>query len=245
MDFSTIKGHIREYVIDVPAETEALLDDWVNEALLDAERRHNFQHMYATESYTTTEDTRKLGDVPDNYKEPRGLPWKLFDDGQTVEFDWAASESDMIRQYGNDNDLDDGEPEFLLEVYNQTSGKREFHLYPLPDDNSDYSDGDYRIEVPVWLYSPALADEGDTNWFTNQFPFYLIYKATYFGLLFNRDESRASAFNQLAEQMYRNAKSLDKRSKIPPRFTMPARRGVHAPSKRPRGRIRHRDWEPN
>lgn len=228
MDYITIQNHVKNYLLDLPDETEALIPDWINLALREFEEPHNYRYMEASQEYITTVADRNLGVLPAGWKESRGFPYiKRFDGGRR-EIDWGASNSDMVRQYSDDSDIDKGAPQFLLELPDS------LQVYPYPDGNSDYGDGEYVIEVPYWIFSEELTLPGDTNWVTDNYPWYLIYAATAKGMIFNREEERATGYIGLANDQVTRARRQDKRSRLPDRMSLAVRGRVFAPGRLPR-----------
>lgn len=238
MDFTTAQSRVTDYIVDVPSETAALIDVWINNAVRAAENRYNFRHMKSTHSVTTTADTRSLGALPSDWKAKRELPWLLGDDDITAEIQWAPSPSEMIRQFDASTTLDDGEPEFIL-VNDETIDSSVFEVYPLPDGNSDYGDGEYRVRIPYWAYSAVLSDPSDTNRVLDEqyFGFYAVFYAAGQGLMFNENDRAAAKYNAMAEQALMEAIRLDKRSFITDRVTLTRRSDVYGRALGPR---RHR-----
>lgn len=225
--FAELKSRVEDYVLDLPSETEALVGEWINKAMREAEERHNFRHMEAEASFTTVEGQRSLGDKPDDWKEARTAPWLLFNDGDSREIAWAASESDMIRTYAVEDADDEGRPEFVLETPDG------FEVYPFPDGRSDYSDDEYRVKIPYWARTDNLSGDNDTNWWTDEAHWYLTYAAVAEGMIFNREEERAQTYILKAENELQREVRLDKRSRLPRRLTLTRRGDVYGPGKRP------------
>lgn len=234
MDLSTIRGYVKDYMVDVPSTvTNALIDAWVNEGLRKAETRHNFRYMEAQDDFTTTVSTRKLSDKPDRWKEFRGWPWYLREDGSDRQVLWAPSASDMRTQFDDADTDDDGAPQFVLETTD------ELHVYPYPNGDSDYSDGEYRLKVPYWKRSADLSEDSDgevVNPLIGLAPWYPIWYAVHEGLLLTRDEQRAGIYLNKAEQEFKLAVGRDKRSRLPDRMTLVPRTGVYGNSLNPRNR---------
>lgn len=237
MNFDVIVQHVKEYLLDLPAETVALVPKWVNEAVEEAERRYNFKHMKREIVANTVVNVRDLVNVPGQFKEARALPFVTFSDGGTSEIDWAPSQSDMIRQYNDDPLVDIGSPQFILEMYDELTDVMQFSVYPYPDGQSQYVGGEYPITLPFYAFSPTLSG-AENNFITNNGAFYVIYKATSYGLIFNRDETRAATFDQLAERNWKRLKNQDKRSKIQRRNELTLSFGANDPSKLPRYPLR-------
>jgi hypothetical protein len=67
-------------------------------------------------------------------------------------------------------------------------------VYPYPDGASDWPDGNYRIQIPYWAYTPPLVASGDTNWFTRDGPGveYIVAAASMMCFEMDWDEARAT-----------------------------------------------------
>lgn len=237
MNFGEIEERVKSYILDLPEETDELVPDWINQAVREAEDRYNFRHMEATIQVQTVVGVRELTAPNSRYKAQRADPFLLYKNGSTREIDWAPSQSDMLRQFpeaSEDPTRGAGAPQFLLEVYDEYESAYELHVYPLPDGNSDWANGEYRVRVPYWRYSVDLVDGGDTNFFTLNAPFYLIYRATSLGCEFNRDEQRGQYYLGKAEGEYQRIVGSAKRAKVGRRDELTIRTGVNGPAKTPR-----------
>lgn len=237
MQFGELIENVTKYLLDVPDDTTDLIPVWINQAVEDAERRHNFRHMERTLQVVTTPNVREQADVPVLYKESRSDPFLIRGDSAVSEIDWAPSRSDMIRQYGDDPDIDIGSPQFILEIFDESEDVTEFHSYPFPDTRSLYPDGNYRLNLPYYALSPSMVDGSDSNFITSKSKFYVIYRATHYGMIFNRDEDRAIAYAALAEQHYRILRRVDKKGRVRRRAELTLRLGVNQPSKVPRSSL--------
>lgn len=215
---STIRQRVESYLIDLPQATQDLIDHWINRAVRVAEDDHNFRHMNAELDFTTAE-ARNLGSKPDDWKERRAYPWLHRGDGGSEEILWAASKSQMIRDYAEDDPNDIGEPRHILEL------ETAFEVYPLPDTNSLWDDGHYRVKLPYWAYTSDLVQDSDANWFTRNADDYLTFYAVGEGMIFNREEERASIYVQKATAEYRRIVRVEKRGRMP--RTISVRRDVH------------------
>jgi len=230
MDLQTARQRVQDYIIDLSAETQALIDAWINEAVNAAENRYNFRYMEQTLARETVAGVRKLDDKPALWKEAGSSPWLEYGDSAAREIEWGPSESEMLRQFSA---LDDeGQPRFLLET------DTELHVYPLPDGQSDWPDDEYRVRVPYWSYSATLSNNADTNSLLSQAPWYVIFYAVAEGLVFNRDEQRAGVYQGKAEAQFVRARSQDKRSRLPDRMTLVPRRGTFGSAAAGRPRYR-------
>lgn len=234
MNFSQIQDYVKFYILDDPQGVLDRVDTWINQAMRQAEDRHNFLHMHASADFVTSAGVRKLGDLPERFKRIRGHPYRTRDDGGTLEIDATYSRSDIIRRFNNDSDNDRGNP-LMLFINRETD---DIEVFPYPDDNSDYGDGNYRITVPYWEYTADLVSTSDTNWWTDNFPFSLIHQATADGLLALREPETASTHIQLASSEFRRAVKRDSREQLPADLTLTPRKRVYEAGRRPRGDVR-------
>jgi hypothetical protein len=231
MDFATAQTLTGQYINDLPADTQALIPVWINDAVRDAEARHNFRHMEAEHTFTTAVAVHALGSksaLSREWKEARTAPWLQRDDGSRREVLWAPSQSEMVRQYSLDS-LDKGAPEFVLET------EAGFSVFPFPDGEADWAGGEYRLHLPYWAYSPELTNPADTNPVLNgDFGLYVVYFAAALGHVFNEDDERAAKYAGLGARYLQRAIGVDKRSRMPNRTTLVPRRDVYGPAIRPR-----------
>lgn len=237
MENSEIKTEVQSWLLDLPSGASTRIQGWVNEAIRGFERRHNFRCMEAAVTQTTVDQTRLLVAKPALWKEARGFPFYTNQDGSVTEIDWAASLSDMNRTYaaaapaeGNTAAIDEGAPRYILET------EDELHVYPLPDDGSDWDNGLYRMTVPYWTYLADLSADADENFFTVNHPYMVIFGAVELGLRWNRDEERAMLMRAEAEREFQGARSRDKRSRLSDRLTLATSHDVY--SRRPRSGYR-------
>lgn len=238
MNFAQIQSNVENYLLDLPDETQAAIPSWINEATRDAERRFNWRHMEAEIEIQTVVGVRELVNEPLRYKESRGYPYVLHQDGGRDEIQWAPSLSDMLRQVPEasiDPTKGAGEPAFLLARYDEYDDDYELSVYPLPDGRSQWANGEYRIRIPYWRYTaegPGLA----TNWFSQNLPYYLIFKAAALGFEFNRDEQRAQYFERRAEQQFKKGSGQQKRARLQGNPTLSFNVGAYGPGRRARVR---------
>jgi hypothetical protein len=82
---------------------------------------------------------------------------------------------------------------------------RNIEVYPYPDFSSDWSDGNYRVNVPFWQYLPALSANGDSSWLTADGPQaeFLVAWAT--GMGFDMDWDDGEGAGGRAQGWYRRA----------------------------------------
>lgn len=221
-DLATLRQRVKDYLIDVPAETENLIDTWINKAARQAQEKHNFWVMAENLSLTTTAGVRTLGSLPADWKERRADPWLHFGTDGSAHIDWAVSEAQMIALYSEDDPDDKGEPVFILET------GANFEVFPFPDGESRWDDGEYRVAIPYWAYLAELSQDGDTNWFTDNAEWYLLFFAVAEGMFFNREEERAAQYLQRATNEFERLRSQSKRSRLGRSETLAPQAGVYS-----------------
>lgn len=226
--FAQLKTRVEGYLIELPTFTTGLVGDWINKAITDAEGRHNYHHMEATLTATTTVGVRALAAEPSDWKEVREAPFYLTDDGETEEMAWGITRQLMRRQFAEQDTDDDGAPEFLL--VDENDG---ILVYPFPDGSSDYTDGEYRIHIPYWAYSPALVNNNDTNWWTDNWEWFLTFYAAAEGFLANRDTQEATIYLERAEVERQKSRRRDKQRQRKPVHQLVPRRGVYGFGRQP------------
>lgn len=230
MDLQTIESYVTGYLLDEVASTNALATELVNKAIRDAERReYNFKHMETSLSVVTTADLQLLDARPALWKQSRLRPSLSRFDGTRKELDWT-DEQEAWRWYPLTTapTTDNGQPEVILVTETQLL------VYPEPDGESDWGDGDYRLVIPYYAYKADLVNTTDTNWWTDNAPWYVIFQAVSEGLVRNREETRAAVYASKAEAEYRGAKGADVQNKLPERLTLIPRRDVYARVRPPR-----------
>lgn len=235
-DFVTIKSKVEGWVIDLPSATQAQIGNFVNEAVYKAAERHNFRFMESEVTpapVSTTENQRLLVAKPSDWKENRGDPFLLNQDGTTAPIDWAGSEDEMNLKYAyqvaqetNTTPADSGEPRYLLEKPD------ELWVYPLPDLLSGWANGLYRVKIPYWKFPATLTQDNDSNFITDRGEQYVIWKAVSLAFMFNRDEERGDYYQKRAEPEFRQLVRYDKLAQVPDRLTLAVRKNAYAgPSK--------------
>lgn len=231
MNLTEIEGHVTGYLLDVVASTNLLVVDLINKAVTAAERRpHNFRFMETQAQYTTGADVQLLSARPALWKKDRMKPWLSLNDGTRVELEWV-SEQEAWRWYPLTTapTTDNGQPlEILVTDEN-------LYVYPEPGGESDWGDGDYRVVIPYYTFSEELVtSSNETNWWTDNAPWYLIFYAVAEGMVRNREENRAAIYASKAEKEYQEARMHDGRSKLPDRLSLVPRRGSFGRIRPPR-----------
>lgn len=256
--FVELQARVQRYLLDLPTDTLTEIPGWINAGIRKAEEMRSFLHM-AEQSrldVITRPGTPALGDKPDNWKESRADPWMEAFDGRTIPLKWLLSTKDLIATYDSPvvspTSTDTGPPAHIRE----TSGV--FQVYPLPDNLSDwpaggnYADGameaitagQYRISLPYFGYSAALANPGDTNFWTLKAEDYVVFYAVGEGHAFNFDEARYQFWGLTydrngkpvgkAAHEFERLKKLDAAIQTPKSMTLRVRKDVYAPRSRSR-----------
>jgi len=225
--FAQLKTRVSGYLIDNPAFTTALVGDWLNKAIDDAEGRHNYSHMERTLTGVTALDTRLVDTRPADWKMARAAPFYLRNDGSTREMSWGITGQMMRRQFAEGDPDEDGDPKFLLEDGDNLT------VYPYPDGGSDYTDKEYRIHVPYWGVTPALTGANGTNWWTDNWHWYLTFYAAAEGFLVNRDTTEATIYIERAEAERQKSVRRSKQQQTKPVRMLVPRRDVFGTGRQP------------
>lgn len=208
-----IRARVEVAIIDLPTHVSAAVDKLINVAHRDIQNKHNFWVMRATQSYTTTLETRSLGATPSDFKEYRDTPYfTYFQDGRVKEITVAASPRGP---YGAINEEDTGYPLVITQSDpTDTLGASTQSVWPLPDGLSDYVDGEYRIVVPYWKYMPALTGDSSTDWFTVNAEEYIFKRAVAEGFGLDWDDEHMALWMQRAENDLKTIVKADKMRKL-------------------------------
>ena len=220
--FGELQDRVRSYLIDVSTATAAQVPNFVNDAIRQGERRHNFRHMQALLAINTVAATRLLASFPATWKESRSRPFYKENRGTTIRIDWLESEEQSIVQF-DDDPLQIGPPEKILEK----NASLELEVYPYSDGRSDWPDTQYRLFLPYWAKSPDLVLAGDTNWWTTHAADYVTWHATGMGQFFNESEEAAGKWVALAEAQFVQLRVEDKRARIPDDLILQPRTDVY------------------
>lgn len=215
MTYEELQDEVQRNVIDLPTAVQEGVPNYINRALKTLQGKYNFKVMEAEADYVTDVGVRLLdpSTMPTRFKDFRLEPFAIMDDGTFWELNMAPNRTALRRMWG---DEDEGAPRtlFMAEPTSTDDFVGSLEVWPLPDGNSDYDDGEYRISFPYWAYVAPLSNNTDTNWFTTNCEEYLIFQATAEAFFVDWDESRAAVWTQRAGVKYEEAKMLDKRSRL-------------------------------
>lgn len=197
--FSDLQADVQVRIIDLPPRVTAAVPYLINQAIKRLCRRHNFKAMEQELSLTTAVGVNTLTtSVASTFKELRGKPYRVdYTQGQATPLGMVAK-ADALRVYGNASSP--GQPEVVVDGgIAALTGLRTFLTYPYPDGHSDYPDGEYRIQLPIWAYPVDLSAGSDTNWFVANAYDYIIKDATGQGMFLNWDNQGGQVWATLAK----------------------------------------------
>lgn len=227
--FSELQERVLSRVIDAPDFIQTEVPFLINEAIRSLQRRHNFKVMEAQSGpNVTTLGSQTLVTIT-NWKEARGLPFRIENLGGVREMTYTPNRAQASRLFSLDPDIDIGEPSLLLETETvDEDDSRTFQVFPFPDGFSDYEDGEYRIYIPYWKYLPNLSANDDSNWFTNNAVEYILAAATSRGFELSWDEARAQVWEDKAIMWANEVIMEDKKKRISMANTMPYYTGARS-----------------
>ena len=232
--YSTLQTRVLRRVIDAPAAVQAEVGSLINDAIRSLQRERHFKVMEATTGLlTTTVGARTLSTaaVPSNFKEYRGKPYYQSYLGQTYDMVVVQQRQAAHDLFGIDVDRDIGYPILLLDAEPSTvAGARNWEVFPYPDGNSDWSDGEYRVVVPYWKWLPVLSAGGDSNWFTDNADDFIIYKATSAAFALDWDEARSSYWEGEANKLKGEIIKRDKLLRLSSFDTLAVHMNVNDPA---------------
>lgn len=210
--YASIRSRIEGRVIDLPSFVTAEVPTLINSAIKILQDQHNFKVMETLMSaQQTTEDTRVLTTLPAAWKEANGDPYYITDLGDTYFLSFAGTRQGVVAEYTND---DEGSPRSLLISEPTDTGAANIEVYPLPDGNSDYDNGEYRVYIPYYRYTAALSADADTNWFTVNAEEYIVEKATALAFMLDWDYESAAVWHQSAENWKKDIVKRDKMARL-------------------------------
>ena len=212
--FLDIQNRVQDRVIDLPPKVLADIPNLINEAIRSAQRRYNFRAMEGSVVLVTTAGS--LTPTPNtiaNFKEykDRGPYMLNYLSKARPEI---VTDSDTAALAALADPLNPGEPLMLLNELDDQSSVWTFSVYPYPDANSDWADGNYRIVVPYYYFTPKLVNATDTNWFVENMDDYIYREATAQAFGLDWDYESKAVWLQEAENKFREAKNADKTNRL-------------------------------
>jgi hypothetical protein len=209
--FGEIKTRVSNRVIDLPQVVQNEVPSLVNYAYRKVMEKHSFKVMETTAAFVTVAGQRLLGAVPANFKELRSEPFMREDEGAVKQMITAPDEITVRMAFDED---EEGWPQVIIESEPSDLGVRNWEVWPLPDGASDYTDLEYRVYVPYYRYLPALENDGDTNWFTQNAEEYIVMRAQAEAFGTDWDEERMTMWLQRSETEFRDVVMKDKQSRL-------------------------------
>jgi len=212
--FLDLQTAVQQRVIDLPPTVLAAVPRLINHAIRSIQRKYNFRAM--EQSVTMITAVGSLTPTPNtiaNFKEYRDKgPYLIRNLSEAKRF-ITASEPDASMFERADATLPD-EPHFLFNTTDINTGATTFSIFPYPDALSDWNDAQYRIVVPVYVYSADLVNSGDANWFTNNAADYIEREAAGQAFGLDWDYNSMAILLQEADKKYKEIKLADKTNRL-------------------------------
>jgi hypothetical protein len=237
--FSDLQAEVLTNIIDLPTVIQNSVGKYINRAQKRAQIDHNFKIMEGLYEVFTQVNSRIIQStapptqtnfaVPLTFKEFRRDPWFLKNDGSITRMILANKREDIWKS------IDEQDINFPMVLVHATEtdtlGNGNFWVYPLPDGNSDYTDGEYRVKVPVWVYLASYVNTGDQDWFSNNADIFLVFKATQYGFMANWDWQNAALWGKMAEDEWKTVMKRDKMLRLSTgsETFVPLHHGVNSP----------------
>lgn len=214
MTFIDLQTRVKNRVIDLPPAVQTEVPALINEAIRTMQRKYNFRAMEGSTVLVTSTGT--LIPTPNtilNFKE-------YMDKGPYLQKFLTrsrrfitATPADASMAIFADTTVPT-EPQYLTSAVDPTTGAVTFSYFPYADLNSDWSDGNYRIVVPYYAFSPKLVNDSDTNWFVQNADDFIIREATGQAFALDWDYNSMALWLQQAEVKRMEVVKADKMSRL-------------------------------
>lgn len=211
--FLDLRNDVTALVIDLPPTVAAAVPRLVNNAIRSIQRKYNFRVMETFIQFTTTPSQPLIATIS-NFKEFMDRGPYLFHQFRKGEFLVNSTIPDHDSALSTLTITTPAKPRFISSLINSSTGVATFYLVPYPDQNSDWSDGNYQVKFQYYSYSPDLVADEDTNWFTTNADDYIIYKAVGEGFGLDWDYDAMALWLQRAEEKFKEVKLADKYSRL-------------------------------
>lgn len=212
--FLDLQNRVRARVIDIPTAVGAQIPNLINDAIKEMQREYNYRAMEASVSMVTTEGSLiPTPNTIENFKEYRDKGPYMLQYLTKAKRYITISAPDAAMAALADANLPE-EPAFLLNSVDVDTGITNFTIHPYPDALSDWPDGDYRIIVPHYVYTPDLSADGDQNWFTNNAADYIERKAAGEAFGLDWDYNSMALLLQEADKKLRQIRKADKLNRL-------------------------------
>lgn len=215
MTFQDLQTQVEARVIDLPPTVQAAVPQLINEAIRSAQRKHNFRVMEASQQMVTT--------VGSLLPSPNTLPndFKEYMDKGPYLLRYLVKARRYVTTTGPDAALAaladinvPVEPRYLINSVDVNTEITSFSLAPYPDALSDWPDGNYRIIVPYYFYTPKLVNATDTNWFVTHMDDFIVRQATGHAFGLDWDYNSMAVWLQQAETFRAESVKADKMSRL-------------------------------
>lgn len=229
--FQDLQTRVQRRVIDLPQAVRDEVPDLINQAIRSIQKKHDFKVMEEELTLVTVIGSQTLGNVPELWKSLRDQAYRTEALGRVFPLSLSNTSRAPREVWATE---DEGAPTVLWETSPlSVEGERQFMVWPIPDGNSDWDDGEYRVTIPYWRYVPHLTLPTSTNWFTNNAEMYIINQATAEAFALDWDEERMAVWAQKAAAEQHEVISTDKKFRLAGVDTMvPHWRGARTPNLR-------------
>lgn len=213
MAFIDIKNEVIANVIDLPPAVSAAVPKLINQAIRSAERRYNFKYMEGNTQFITTPLVSTLGTIL-RFKEFRDRgPYVFQQFAPARQMKIGVSAGEVAQAWTLNTALPGDMPRWFrysLDLSNTAT----ILVDPFPDALSDWGDGNYRINVPHYVYSPTFASDADTSWLINNADDYIVFRATAEAFMKDWDYNSLALWKQQDEMKFTEVKQTDKKQRL-------------------------------
>lgn len=218
--FVQLQNRVLVYLIDAPEAVRNDVPTIINKAIRDLQKEVNWKIMERETLVVTTAGDRliKTFQPSDLFKQPREKPYGIDPRGSVLRMDWLPTREDVVRQYPAPqvqptDQSDRGQPRHVTYQATDNTGTdvqgiKLFEAFPVPNDLSEWDDGNWRIVLPYYAFLPDLSADADTNWFTANGDEFIFCQALGMGFMADWAEDRAAGWFQLAAGHKRLLKKL-------------------------------------
>lgn len=209
--FLDLKNRVFTRVIDLSPAVQSEVPNLINDAIRSMQRKHNFRAMQQFVTFITTNGNILAGSISD-FKEyaDRG-PYIRKENGANSLMSAVLPGFDSVSDV---TPIDTGRPFYIANLLSSNLHDYDFFVRPIPDINSDWADGNYRIGLPYYRYLPKLVSDGDTNWFTENAEDYIVLKATAEAFAVDWDYDSMALWLQRAEDRYKEVRKVDMTNRL-------------------------------
>lgn len=173
MDYGSIKVRVKRFLDWNGANVDTYVADWVNDVrqALATTPEIDWQHLWTTETWTTSAGSSDYS-LPSDY-----IDHKLLMLGSKKLFGIGSAEYAHQVLDDEDDPQDQDEPSW----YEVRGGK--IHLQPPPD-------AAYTLTLYYYSIPASMSSSSETDYFTINYPMYLVHEAVVMGAVFLDDEKK-------------------------------------------------------